>query len=72
MDTPSEISEKQEPRKASEPVDIPSKEPHIDRRWGMFLPKSENSSDSSDGMNFLLSASRADTTTTVATQDESS
>ena len=70
MGTPSEISEKQEPHKASRPIDLSSKEPHTGRRWGLFSPKSESSTGSSDGMNFLLSASGAGTTTTVTTQDE--
>ena len=70
MGTPSEISEKEEPREASRQVDLSSKEPHPSRRWGLFLPKSEGSTDSSSGRNFLLPASGAGTTTTVTTLDE--
>ena len=69
MGTPSEISEKQEPREASGPFDLSSKEPHTDRRWGLFSPNSESSTGSSNGMDFLLSTSGAGTTTTVTTQD---
>ena len=70
MGPPSEISEKQEPREASRPVDSSSKKPHSSRRWGLFSPKSKTSSDNSDGTNFLLSASGPGTTTTVTTLEE--
>ena len=70
MGTPSEISEKEEPREASRQADSSSKEPHTNRRWGLFLPKSKSSTDSSSGRNFLLSANGAGTSTTVTTLEE--
>ena len=68
--TPSEVFEKQRPHEAFRPVDLPTREPHGGRRWASFSRKSEGSADSSNGANFLLSASGGGTSSTVTTQDE--